>query len=237
MLAEVLQWAPDGWIWVYFISSSSVLYMDLDLGSWFIAGSLTRSWWGSSGRSDCRGTTTENVEKAMAPSAPSWPSCTCLCLCQGCSEKLLQGTFTLTFVRGITPTPPGGTVWSAMPEPCPSGNLPRHWQQVLWCQPWEVSSLGKHSSHPRGLHRDIPGPSLSAPAVSLSLWPNESQQILGFPYSTRGAAEPPVQHWEPGVSWQQDNLTCAGWAETASLGDPAWELGSDGLSCSSFLRQ
>lgn len=81
MLAEVLQWAPDGWIWVYFISSSSVLCMEPDLGRWFIAGSLRRSWWGSSGRSDCRGTDTENVEKAMAPSAPPWTSFTCLCLC------------------------------------------------------------------------------------------------------------------------------------------------------------
>lgn len=56
MLAEVLQWAPDGWIWVYFISSSSILYMELDLGRWFIARSLRRSWWGSGGRGDCRAT-------------------------------------------------------------------------------------------------------------------------------------------------------------------------------------
>lgn len=55
--------------------------MEPDLGRWFIDGSLRRSWWGSSGRGDCRGTATENVEKAMAPRAPPWPFCTCFCLC------------------------------------------------------------------------------------------------------------------------------------------------------------
>lgn len=147
MLAEVLQWAPDGWIWVYFISSSSILYMEPDPRRWFIAGSLRSSWWGSSGRGDCRGTATKNGEKAMAPSAPPWTSCTCLCLChtaetQSCSEKLLQGPFALT-VSGITPTPPCGIVWSTMPGPCSSGNHPRNWVQVLWCQHGEASSLGQ----------------------------------------------------------------------------------------------
>lgn len=57
--------------------------MEPDLGRWFIAGSLRRSWWGSGGRGDCRGTAPKVWKKpwhqVLHPGRPA-PACICATL-------------------------------------------------------------------------------------------------------------------------------------------------------------
>lgn len=80
MLAEVLPWAPDGWIWVYFIPSSSVLYVDPDPGRWFVAESLRRSWWDLQQKGWLQSHCHQKWGKTITPSTPPSQSCTCICL-------------------------------------------------------------------------------------------------------------------------------------------------------------
>lgn len=158
---------------------------------------------------------------------------------QGCSEKLLQRMFALT-MRGITPTPPWGIVWSTMPEPCPSGTHPRSWHQLLWCQRWEVSTWGQVLLMPhRSSQRHSPPWSFSLCSGLISVAnPWLSLEHSGGCWASCLA----LRAWcQLAVRWSH---LC--WLEPRQLvwvrhhgllSTRAWMRWSNALSCSPFWRQ
>lgn len=203
MLAEVLQWAPDGWIWVYFISSSSVLYVDPDPGRWFITGSLRKSRGGSSGRGGCRGTATKNGEKnpshrALCPGNPAPASARTApqrdprlfekaALREVCADCKVHHTNTDGRVhaeRHAIALPGHAT--------CPMNAHQVPWGPALGSLKYRTSVVHALALfHPCEPHRVIPSPPPSAPAVAWAPWPNDIQKIPSFHNCSLGAAAPP----------------------------------------------
>lgn len=193
MLAEVLPWAPDGWIWVYFIPSSSVLCVDPDPGRWFVAESLRRSWWDLQQKGWLQSHCHQKWGKNITPSTPLSQSCTCICLHRANRDSRLLNKPALWEVWAdckthhtnatVTVHPEWRTIalpWCAVCAPWTLHQVPRH--PALGSLKFRVSTLCAPSLFPPcEPHRAVPSPPTSAPAVVWALWPNNNQQIHSFP--------------------------------------------------------
>ena len=184
----------------YLFQLNPILYVDPDLGRWFVTGSLRRSWWCSSGRGRCRGTATKNGEKPHCTkhSAPAILQLHLLAShrrdTRGCLKTLFRGSLrkvhhTNTAVRGHPEQYPIALLGRA--------TCPMNIHQVPWCLVLESLKFGESTVQAPVLfhlcehHRDTPGPPPSAPPVAWAPWLNDSWQIPGFPdFSLRDAAPP-----------------------------------------------
>lgn len=218
MLAEVLPWAPDGWIWVYFISSSSVLYVDPDPGRWFVAGSQRRSWWSFSRRGGCKGTATKNGEKtshrALHTSNPAPASaCTMLQRLKAAWKIALWEVWADCETHHTNTTITVHPEWYTIALPgcatCPMNTHQVPWHPTLGSPKFRASAVCELSLfHPCDPHRAVPSLPPSGQAVVWALWPNNNQHIHGFPI-----------HSLPHHLSSTESLA---WTGNEKIGSPLW---------------